>query len=47
MFTRIDILNLNINKVKYLVFNKTIVPLTVVGYELMIADEVRNMDSAI
>ena len=47
MFTRIDILNLNINKVKYLIFNKTIVPLTVVRYELMIADEVRNMESAI
>ena len=38
MFTRIDIQNLNINKVKCLAFNKTIIPLTLVGYELIIAD---------
>ena len=41
MFTRIDIFkNLNINKVECLVFNKIIIPFTLVGYELMIVDSI-------
>ena len=37
--------NLNMNKAKCSVFNKTIIPLTLVGYELMIADSVFSTSS--
>ena len=39
--------DLNINKVKCLVFNETIIPLALVGYELMITGSVLRTSSAI
>ena len=36
MFVQIDIYNLNINEIKWLIFNKAIILLALLGYELLV-----------